>query len=95
MTCDKHDIFDTEEMQVQFVFIQIRSSFIYYKQGVSDMTSLLSANFLKQTMTQTKKDEITKAQLDKLDSSLGKQQLDKSKPNLIPIKQTSFCYKYL
>lgn len=59
------------------------------------MTSLLSANFSKQTMTQTKKDEITEAQLDKLDSSLRKQQLDKSKPNLIPIKQTSFFYKYL
>lgn len=83
-------------MQVQFLFIQIMSSFINYKQGVPDMTRLLSANFSKQTMTQTKKDEITEAQLlDKLDSSLGKQQLDKSKRNLIPIRQTSFCFKYL
>lgn len=47
MTCDKHDILDTEEMQVQFVFIQIRSSFINYKQGVSDMTRLLSENFFQ------------------------------------------------
>lgn len=60
------------------------------------MTRLLSANFSKLTMTQTKKDEITEAQLlDKLDSSLGKQQLDKSKPNFIPIRQTSLSFKYL